>query len=160
MAVDIRLLADQVVKFVVPILDSKAVNEVKDELSSAFNNEVRILWRKVRGLFIEDIKDNEIIKLLQQKPNDIEVQSELKGALSHILTQKPKLAEELDKLFSNAKKFSSETENVVKKIKGENNKIVQGNAEHGKMKNTIEEVEGDNNKIYQGINKQNDIPHK
>jgi hypothetical protein len=148
---EIKELAKQIINFIVPILESKAVKEIKEDLSNAFNNEIRLLWSKVRNLFIEDIDDPELISKLENNPTDENIQSELKGCLSQILKNDPNLAKELKDLFSKSEQFMPETENLIKKIKGEQNLIVQGQAEKGKLKNIIEEVDGNKNQIYQGV---------
>jgi hypothetical protein len=68
------------------IKNNKTLSSINNEFSEAFNNELSLLWKKLKPIFI--IEEPDLVKKIEDNPDDEAAQAGLKYHLSKLLEKK------------------------------------------------------------------------
>jgi hypothetical protein len=90
---DYKDLAKSALTFFIPVLKSKAVQKMSADFSEAINNEILILWNKVKPLLIEEIADE--TNSFEESPEDKELQADIYAELKKMIKKDELLQNEI-----------------------------------------------------------------
>ncbi len=109
---DKSLIISKATDYILSIFGEKGLGfkKIGSDVSNAVSSEVLILWDKIKPFFIEDIKDEKLLKLLQENPTEERTKAKLTNHLYDKVDEDPKLETELIKLIE---KFESESKGIT-----------------------------------------------
>lgn len=89
------------VKDIYAALFPAALKEIGNDFADAANNDIRVLWKKVKPVFIEEVKE------LAKSPDDPDAQADVRNKLKKAVEGDAGLKGELEALLADAKKTGS-----------------------------------------------------
>lgn len=115
---DVKTLAKEIFALLFPLPES--FKEIGSDFANAANNDVRAIWKKVKPLFIDEIKE------LEKDPEDSDAQAAVRAKLKRVVEADAGLKGELEGLLEKIKTTGVGSQ-LQNSIVGNNNKnIVQG----------------------------------
>jgi hypothetical protein len=108
-----------IVKEVYALFFPAALKEIGSDFAGATNNEIREMWKKLKPLFIEEVKE------LAKDPEDPDVQADVRNRLKKELANKPDLTARLADLLRILK-----TQDQEKNVKFSQNFVNNGTIEN------------------------------
>ncbi|MBL7781576.1 MAG: 5'-methylthioadenosine/S-adenosylhomocysteine nucleosidase [Saprospiraceae bacterium] len=97
---DAKTLAKEIYALLFPMPES--FKEIGSDFANAANNDVREIWKKVKPLFIEEVKE------LAQSPDDPDTQADVRNKLKRELEGKADFQQELAVLLNKAKEQTAD----------------------------------------------------
>ena len=151
MDVSIITIGKVVVNAIFPFFKkSKALELIKNDALEVSDDLLAGFYDIVKPIFITDDR-KPILEQLYNKPDDKVWQGATEGAIKAELEKNEQFFNEIKSYVEQVENiFPSETINKIYNIKGERNRIEQGQHSDGKTENIIDGVEGNENTIIQG----------
>ena len=106
---DKSLMISKATEYILSIFGEKGfgLKKIGTDVSDAVSNEVLIFWSKVKPLFIEEIRDEKLLKLLIETPKEERTKAKLTNHLYDRIDDNPVLENELQKLVEQVEQKSN-----------------------------------------------------
>ena len=84
-------LIEKTVDYLLELFGKTGAKKIGTDISNAVSNEWLILWNKIKPLFIQEIRDEKLIKLLEEKPTEKRTETQLNSHFFNEIDGKPEL---------------------------------------------------------------------
>jgi len=151
MDVSISKIGKVVIKAIFPFFKkSKTLELIKNDALEVSDDLLAGFYDKIKPIFVNDDR-KPILDQLYNKPDDKIWQGATENTIREELEKNEQFFNEMKSYVEKIENsFPTETINRIYNIKGDKNRIEQGQHSDGKTKNTINRVDGNENTIIQG----------